>query len=996
MADDAAAAHALYARLGFIVSSGKMSAYKSKTGEWKKKLVLEKEWTLKTSTEYNKRESGFAILTGPPSGCTAIDVDDPEKEANKRLMVLMESCTLISKTKNGFHYVFAYDARILQTANTKNKLDTRNGGGCIYVAPSVAYDDERRSVAEYKWIRTPALGEGLVSMPEDVVDFLRALNGGYVAGAARTPNANMRPETDTPEVAVAPEVAVVPEVEVVKRRLVGQEALKAAALRDAVARAGTEHVGVPGKVELVSKPGEPDTVRVVFRSATTRVCPVSRNEHDSNTFHVVLKHDGQTGIAALFVFCFSGEPGCRESGPRLLSFLAADEADLLCNEAGLRVSACRVPTATLGQTAVCIGDAQKQLDRMIENPNGPWATLETTSVIACALCTAAAGHAVFRVAAEQMLGALLDATQLTETERAFVKRAFQPARTPLAPLAVLGKRAEGLHGKREDELMHISEAIVACTKSSLEADVPQAAEAMLKALETVEYRNGDGSVSKYYDVEFGGEFVFHVWRRVARQSLDKWQTGTEKTHELFLFNGATFGSGQKGTFTMKAFKNIKRTAEALRSVPSLQSRAEKLVKRIAARNDYLSALIDHALKLMQDEELLWECGLMIPGQFHEALDTGPYIGFKNGVYDTMRDVFMPRGHVDHNVLVSMTTKYDYVAPDDPRVGGMCAEILEYYATLFASDASDAGDALLQKATMMVGSYLHHENEAKKMHVFLGHEGNNGKSAFAEFLRLTLGDYYATGTIGALTPGPRTTLDVEIIRNYKALVCAFPEAQSSDRDGHTIGLRLDSTKLKEMTGNDAVMARSIYQLPRIVKIKHKPIIMSNSMPEIDHADQASRERVFVSLFGSTFSSVIEDRTRRIYKRMPEINSKFVQWAPFHFLMMLEWLRAFKANGRTLPDGDQHTEGSYANRAVAAQKPEGKLRAWVEGNYAQVPLREKDNGTKLEVLYGAYASAAPPVHAKVLGKILFANMLVSIFPGVGAHRGSDGSKGIFLLH
>jgi hypothetical protein len=37
----------------------------------------------------------------------------------------------------------------------------------------------------------------------------------------------------------------------------------------------------------------------------------------------------------------------------------------------------------------------------------------------------------------------------------------------------------------------------------------------------------------------------------------------------------------------------------------------------------------------------------------------------------------------------------------------------------------------------------------------------------------------------------------------------------------------------------------------------------------------------------------------------------------------------------------------------------LRAWVESNYTHVPLSEKDTGTKLDALFGAYTSANPPV-------------------------------------
>jgi hypothetical protein len=85
------------------------------------------------------------------------------------------------------------------------------------------------------------------------------------------------------------------------------------------------------------------------------------------------------------------------------------------------------------------------------------------------------------------------------------------------------------------------------------------------------------------------------------------------------------------------------------------------------------------------------------------------------------------------------------------------------------------------------------------------------------------------------------------------------------------------------------------------------------------------------------------------------------------------------------------------AVAAPvAPDEKLRAWVEGHYAHVPLREKDTGTKLEALYSAYVSATPPVHMRILGKIKFAQMLGVIYAGVGPHRNSAGSaSGLYLL-
>jgi hypothetical protein len=122
----------------------------------------------------------------------------------------------------------------------------------------------------------------------------------------------------------------------------------------------------------------------------------------------------------------------------------------------------------------------------------------------------------------------------------------------------------------------------------------------------------------------------------------------------------------------------------------------------------------------------------------------------------------------------------------------------------------------------------------------------------------------------------------------------------------------------------------------------------------------------------------------------------QWAPYHFLLMLEALRDFRRRNCVLPVGAQQIEGSLMHQEVVAQTPEGRLRAWVESNYTHVPLREKDTGTKLDVLYSAYTAASPPVHQKSLGKIKFAAMLSAVYVGIGPHRNGAGTvSGLYLL-
>jgi hypothetical protein len=95
--------------------------------------------------------------------------------------------------------------------------------------------------------------------------------------------------------------------------------------------------------------------------------------------------------------------------------------------------------------------------------------------------------------------------------------------------------------------------------------------------------------------------------------------------------------------------------------------------------------------------------------------------------------------------------------------------------------------------------------------------------------------------------------------------------------------------------------------------------------------------------------------------------------------------------------QRAERLRTTDPVAQQAcPQEKLRQWVEANYTLIPFREKDTGTKLEALHTEYITATPPVHTRLLGKILFGKMLGAIFSGIGPHRNSAGTvSGLYLL-
>jgi hypothetical protein len=97
-----------------------------------------------------------------------------------------------------------------------------------------------------------------------------------------------------------------------------------------------------------------------------------------------------------------------------------------------------------------------------------------------------------------------------------------------------------------------------------------------------------------------------------------------------------------------------------------------------------------------------------------------------------------------------------------------------------------------------------------------------------------------------------------------------------------------------------------------------------------------------------------------------------------------------------DATQTPEVPVHRHANAAQTPEGQLRAWVAETYVHVPFRERDTGTRLDALLGAYKSAIPQVHTTPLGKNQLAVMLGHVHPGVGPHKSKNGTvRGLYLL-
>jgi hypothetical protein len=308
-------------------------------------------------------------------------------------------------------------------AGYRNGSGSNEGVGFVFAPPTVVTGGGR-----YTLLPGPAIHEAPF-MPDSLA---RALADGGATGAARVSAASGRPTA--PEEPDATHSA--PSQNPTPTDTDRDAALMSQALRAAQARAGatnTDRVGYPTRVvPIAGKPpiwGSP-AVRIEFshRRGHTRVCPVTRMEHDSNHFFVALGvEEERTGLPAFFLYCHDTNECNPHRRHQMLAFVDPESYEALGIESGERPD---IPTAlSIGQTIVLLGKLQEQVDRLIENPGGAWDTTVNLGDIACALCTAASKHAEMLPVAKAMLAQLVAASTMSAPEREHAARGFQHAKT---------------------------------------------------------------------------------------------------------------------------------------------------------------------------------------------------------------------------------------------------------------------------------------------------------------------------------------------------------------------------------------------------------------------------------------------------------------------------------------------------------------------------------------------------------------------------------------
>lgn len=162
-----------YEKNKFILTSGTFEPYINDKNELVKNFK-HKTHSWKDSPKLIKNLNGQALLTGKTSGITAIDIDDPNLEHNKKLMELCDKqCNLIQRTKKGYHYLFKYTDKLRTNTDNKLKIDIRNDNALLYVEPSnYMYKNNKY---KYEFITLPTEEEEINPINDEILNYYFSL-----------------------------------------------------------------------------------------------------------------------------------------------------------------------------------------------------------------------------------------------------------------------------------------------------------------------------------------------------------------------------------------------------------------------------------------------------------------------------------------------------------------------------------------------------------------------------------------------------------------------------------------------------------------------------------------------------------------------------------------------------------------------------------------------------------------------------------------------------
>lgn len=164
---------------------------------------------------------------------------------------------------------------------------------------------------------------------------------------------------------------------------------------------------------------------------------------------------------------------------------------------------------------------------------------------------------------------------------------------------------------------------------------------------------------------------------------------------------------------------------------------------------------------------------------------------------------------------------------------------------------------------LLTDFLYGFNSKEIFHIWTG-TGRNGKGVIATIIKEAFGGYYQDVSISLIT-GKRSASgqanpELAKVRGKRIVMFSEPEE----------GSKLNNSVIKEMTGNDAIQARALYEAPITFVPNFTPVIQCNTFNLQDVQDDSIPKRLRFIKFHTSF---VEEPTQSWQRKIDEsIKSK----------------------------------------------------------------------------------------------------------------------------
>ena len=395
----------------------------------------------------------------------------------------------------------------------------------------------------------------------------------------------------------------------------------------------------------------------------------------------------------------------------------------------------------------------------------------------------------------------------------------------------------------------------------------------------------------------------------------------------------------------------KMTTEVAQVISDTRTKIRKRIDNLGENErSFEDARMKKLLKIEQclytsgfKDSVMKECiGLFYEEDFAQKLNSNQYlIGFNNGVID-LHHLKKPndpaskeyevifRKAEPSDFITFMAGRYltkncdpiDYVEynPNDQEQAIIHAEIDDFMAKLFPRPE------LRQYMWRKLASCIEGANKEQTYETWIG-VGGNGKSKLVDLMSMVLGDYASSLQSTAMTrkrpDAGAANPDIMAIRNKRFIYMAEPD----DREP------LNTSRMKQFTGEDDVEARGLFEDQTKFKITGKIFMLCNAFPAINTMDRGTWRRVRAVPFESKFvDTEVEDANPKenIYPRDNKLDANLIRWRTY---FMSRLIHIYKTE--YLPHGLGHIPAIVTQESNKYQESFDSFAKFTNARIREIP-------------------------------------------------------------